>query len=158
MTPRDTLQRIQRHAGVYRRLTRLFPAGFRSEYEEPMVQLFRDHCREAMESDRTTDWLALWSRTLADAGVSLIREHASALRRRFQNWESPFCRCSYDCLQDFSSLSVVLHSPIGGGGRGRGRRDQRNDAQSLPGHLDIGQRSQACSVAAGKSGESDVGR
>ena len=84
MTPRDTLQRIQRHAGVYRRLTRWFPAEFRSEYEEPMLQLFRDHCREAMESDRTLDWLALWSRTLADAGVSLIREHAAALRRRFQ--------------------------------------------------------------------------
>lgn len=47
--------RVLRHAKAYRVLTRLFPATFRSEYEEPMVQLFRDHCREALATGQASE-------------------------------------------------------------------------------------------------------
>ena len=75
---------VQRHARAYRLLTRLFPATFRSDYEEPMVQLFRDHCREALTSDQPVEVLVLWCRVAGDTLMSLFREHLAALRRRLQ--------------------------------------------------------------------------
>ena len=84
MTPELLRASVQRHARAYRFLTRLFPAPFRTDYEEPMVQLFRDHCREALTSPQPTELLVLWCRVAGDTFVSLFREHWTALLRRLR--------------------------------------------------------------------------
>jgi hypothetical protein len=48
---------------VYRMLLRAYPAGFRREYEAPMLQHFRDQLRAAAGA---REWLGLWLRTATD--------------------------------------------------------------------------------------------
>ena len=81
--------RVLRHAKAYRMLTRLFPAAFRSEYEEPMVQLFRDHFREALSTGQGSELILLWARVASDTFASLFREYLAALRRRFLGTKDP---------------------------------------------------------------------
>lgn len=82
-------ERVLRHAKAYRILTRLFPAAFRSEYQQPMVQLFRDHCREALSTGRASDLILLWGRVGSDTFTSLFREYLAALRRKLLGTTHP---------------------------------------------------------------------
>ncbi len=62
---------------VYRWLLQLYPQGYRTTYELEMFHLFTDQCREAYKQHGKPGILFLWSRTLIDIGVSVVREHLS---------------------------------------------------------------------------------
>jgi len=64
-------------AAVYRTLLLFYPAVHRRNYREPMLQLFRDQCRDA-ERDRTGPF-ALGRRLFVDLISSAIHEHLNNL-------------------------------------------------------------------------------
>jgi len=64
---------------VYRCLVKIHPKEFRAEYENEMVQNFRDLCREQLDRASSTRVLSLWSHTVLDLVASAVIEH---LRRR----------------------------------------------------------------------------
>ena len=73
---RQNSRAVQASEQVYRALVGAYPAGFRAEYGDLMLQAFRDCCREAV---RQGSWMALvnvWLLTFGDYIVSLIQEHA----------------------------------------------------------------------------------
>jgi hypothetical protein len=80
---------MNRHGGprrlraqrMYRLLVRLYPAVHRRAFGEQMVQTFGDHHRDAVEA-RGGSRLRFWVAVLADAGTSLLTEHAAELRAR----------------------------------------------------------------------------
>ncbi len=67
---------------LYRLLLRLYPAGFRREYELLMAQAFRDQCR-VLGQRGTLGWMALWWRTLADVVRTAAIEHLAAKKGVF---------------------------------------------------------------------------
>ena len=99
--------RVLRHAKTYRILTRLFPATFRSEYEEPMVQLFRDHCREALSTGQGSELILLWGRVASDTFTSLFREYLAALRRKLLGTNHP----SPDSLAPMNTAPIRRRLP-----------------------------------------------
>jgi putative ABC transport system permease protein len=72
---------------VYRWLLKLYPAGFRETYEEPMEQGFRE---ELAESTGLRALAAFWMRQLADLAVTVPgqvgREFAQDARHTFRLW------------------------------------------------------------------------
>ncbi|HMB21811.1 MAG TPA: hypothetical protein VKP08_03215, partial [Anaerolineales bacterium] len=62
---------------LYRWLLHLYPQGYRSNYEEEMFHLFTDQCREVSKQQSSSGRLFFWLRTLADFGVTVVREHLS---------------------------------------------------------------------------------
>lgn len=60
---------------LYRLLLAVYPAAFRNEYGEAMVQLFHDTARDAYRRLGPLGLAALWLRTLADITISVIRQH-----------------------------------------------------------------------------------
>jgi len=80
---------MNRHGGgrrlraqrMYRLLVRLYPAVHRRAFGEQMVQTFGDHYRDAIEA-RGGSRLRFWVAVLADAGTSLLAEHAAEFRAR----------------------------------------------------------------------------
>ena len=64
---------------VYRCLVKIHPKEFRAEYENEMVQNFRDLCREQLDRASSTRVLGLWSHTVLDLAASAAIEH---IRRR----------------------------------------------------------------------------
>ncbi len=61
----------------YRRLLRLYPQSYRTAYESEMFHVFTDQCREVQAQRSRLPMLSLWWRTMADVGVTVIREHLS---------------------------------------------------------------------------------
>jgi hypothetical protein len=74
-------RRRRRAQRTYRLLVRLYPAAHRRAFGEQMVQMFGDHYRDAIEG-RGGSRLRFWLAVLADAGSSLIIEHAAEARTR----------------------------------------------------------------------------
>jgi hypothetical protein len=79
---------MNRHGGrrlqaqrTYRLLVRLYPAAHRRAFGEQMVQTFGDHYHDAIEA-RGGSRLRFWVAVLADAGTSLLTEHAAEVRAR----------------------------------------------------------------------------
>jgi len=82
---------------IYRTLLRAYPERYRRQYEEPMVQLFRDQMRAA------ETWLGmarLWMRTIADLVRTVPARHAETSphlvygmrhvgRFRYAPWSKP---------------------------------------------------------------------
>ncbi|HET9910884.1 MAG TPA: hypothetical protein VFQ13_03285 [Anaerolineales bacterium] len=62
---------------VYRWLLRLYPQDYRTAYGMEMFHVFTAQCREAHKGQGRWGILSLWSRTLADVIVTVIREHLS---------------------------------------------------------------------------------
>ncbi len=62
---------------LYRWLLCLYPQAYRTAYEAEMFHLFTDQCREVYKGGGNWGMLSLWLRTLADVGVSAVREHLS---------------------------------------------------------------------------------
>ena len=60
---------------LYRLLLAAYPASFRNEYGEAMVQLFRDTARDAYRRRGLLGLLMVWPRTLTDLAVSVVRQH-----------------------------------------------------------------------------------
>lgn len=71
-------RRRRRAQRVYRLLVWLYPAAHRRAFGEQMVQAFGDHYRDAVEV-RGDSRPKFWAAALADAGTSLLTEHAAEL-------------------------------------------------------------------------------
>jgi hypothetical protein len=63
---------------MYRLLVWLYPAAHRRAFGEQMVQTFGDHYRDAVEAGGGSR-LRFWVAVLADAGTSLLTEHAAEI-------------------------------------------------------------------------------
>jgi hypothetical protein len=59
----------------YKKCLGLFPEAYRREYAAPMRQFFREQCRAVQRQNRPVAFMRLWALTLADIGVSAVREH-----------------------------------------------------------------------------------
>jgi hypothetical protein len=59
----------------YRMVLSAYPAGFRREYGEPMVQAFRDSARQANRNGGGMALLSLWGRILIDSIQTIFEEH-----------------------------------------------------------------------------------
>lgn len=66
---------VERSVRLYRLLLAAYPASFRSEYGDAMVQLFRDTTRDAYRRRGLLGLAAMWLRTLADFTISVPRQH-----------------------------------------------------------------------------------
>jgi len=65
-------QAVLRHASLYRRLLWLYPASFRNEYRQAMVQLFCDQLRDHEGGDRPRKATArVWLQVLRDLATSI---------------------------------------------------------------------------------------
>jgi hypothetical protein len=60
---------------LYRSLVGIYPANFRREYGEPMVQAFRDSARRAAQEGGELALLELWGRILVDTMKTVVEEH-----------------------------------------------------------------------------------
>lgn len=67
---------------LYRRLLHLYPQTYRANYELEMFHVFTDQCREVYKRRGKLGILSLWSRTLVDVGVTVVREHLSDPRAK----------------------------------------------------------------------------
>ena len=59
-------QRFARSCRIYRMLTFLYPKSHRQKYGEPMMQLFRDQCRDAQREKGAFGFVAVWRRVSGD--------------------------------------------------------------------------------------------
>jgi ATP-dependent Clp protease ATP-binding subunit ClpA len=67
---------------LYRLLLLAYPASFRREYGEPMVQLFRDCSASAFSEAGYWGLVKVCGRTLGDLIYTALREHVARLKRR----------------------------------------------------------------------------
>lgn len=67
---------------VYRALLRLYPAVHRREYGPWMVQLFRDLCRDALDSGGALSLVHLWLRTVPDIAATVTQEYLTMRRTK----------------------------------------------------------------------------
>ncbi len=67
-------------ARVYRLLLFVYPAAYRREYGPPMIQVYRDLCRNSYQQRGMVGLLSLWLRLLADLLTSSIGQHLDSLR------------------------------------------------------------------------------
>jgi len=79
-----TSRLVQLSVSLYRLLLNTYPAPFRQEYSEEMVQLFRDTARDAYRWRGLLGLAAVWLRTLADFTSSLIRQRREETARRHE--------------------------------------------------------------------------
>jgi hypothetical protein len=66
---------MSRHERAFRRLLRLYPAAFRSEYEDQMAGLFADQLRDSRTAARTFALTRLWAQVLIDLIATAPQEH-----------------------------------------------------------------------------------
>jgi hypothetical protein len=66
---------MSRHERVFRRLVRLYPAGFRARYEDQMVGLFADQLRDCQMSGSSLAVTRLWVQTLIDLITTAPEQH-----------------------------------------------------------------------------------
>jgi hypothetical protein len=116
---RHGARRRRRAQRTYRLLVLLYPAAHRRAFGEEMVQTFGDHYRDAVQ-ERGGSRLRFWMAALADAGASLLTEHAAELRARGRRRAamSHRRRC-----RDAAGAGGVTGGP--GGGKTRRRRQRR---------------------------------
>ena len=81
MKPCGGGRRRRRAQRTYRMLVRLYPAAHRRAFGEQMVQTFGDHYGDVVEG-RGGGRLRFWLAVLADAGTSLLTEHAAEAEAR----------------------------------------------------------------------------
>lgn len=73
-TPEKHSRLVGRSERVYRALLVVYPEEFRREYGVQMAQLFRDQCREELESGGMMALVGLWFRTLVELVSTARRE------------------------------------------------------------------------------------
>lgn len=61
---------------IYRRMISAYPHSFRSEYSQPMLQVFRDSCRQAYHDGGAPALPVLWARTGLDYLKTIVEEYA----------------------------------------------------------------------------------
>lgn len=74
----ERARKLRTDERVYRFLLRWYPASFRREYEEPMLQLFRDQSRNAQKAARS--WTH-WRNTFFDTARSSVSLHIENMMR-----------------------------------------------------------------------------
>jgi hypothetical protein len=67
---------VTRSVRIYRRMISAYPHNFRSEFSEPMLQVFRDSCRRAYLDGGALALSPLWVRTGRDYFTTLVEEYA----------------------------------------------------------------------------------
>ncbi len=77
------------HERFYRALLRLYPAGFRDEYGDAMVEFFRDRLAEMRSRHGAAGVAATWGNVLTDALREAPLARADATRRALQQLMSP---------------------------------------------------------------------
>lgn len=60
---------------LYQALLIVYPSKFRRDYGSPMLQVFRDCCRQALRESGAAGLLSLWARTMLDILQTAIEEH-----------------------------------------------------------------------------------
>ena len=65
---------------IYCRLRWLYPADYRRKYAAEMEQLYRDLCREALETQGGGGLFRLWLFIVKDLSKSVVTEQAASLR------------------------------------------------------------------------------
>lgn len=66
---------------LYSWLILAYPAPFRREYGEPMIQVFRDLCRDAVREQGCKGLLGVWLRVLPELVTTAIEQHLLAVRK-----------------------------------------------------------------------------
>jgi hypothetical protein len=66
---------VSRHERVYRRLLRLYPEHFRSDYADEMTRLFVDQLRDAKASHEPFAVAGLWIRSIVDLVATAPGHH-----------------------------------------------------------------------------------
>ena len=78
---------VSTSARLYRLLLAAYPARFRREYAEPMVQVFRDCCRAASRQRGARGIAWLWLATLRDlARTALVERVSEVIAMSRANW------------------------------------------------------------------------
>jgi len=97
-------------AALYRRLLRLYPAGFREEYQEPMEQQFQDEYREARTlGERARLWTSAIADVATEAPVQFAREVGHDLRYGLRTYR----RQSAGGLLAVGSLALAIGAGTG---------------------------------------------
>lgn len=78
---------------VYRALLNLYPADFRRTYRQPMLQVFRDVCRDAYRQGGAWGLAQWWAAAGVDFLQSVLTEHrkASFTMSRLIQWSGWLC-------------------------------------------------------------------
>ena len=84
MKPGSHRSAVKLGLNLYRLLFRLFPHGFREEYEGWVLQAFRDQSRDALQRRGFTGLMLLWVTSIPDVVASAIRER---LEGNSMNWK-----------------------------------------------------------------------
>ena len=69
---------------LYRCLLRVGPDTYRTEYEEPTLQVFRQCCRDAYRQRGTWGVMLLWLPMFSEAIFGMLAEHFSVLRHIYE--------------------------------------------------------------------------
>ena len=80
MKQQQDVQRRARAEWVYTQFLRLYPRAHRQAFGEPMLQAFRDHYCDAIETEREQT-TRFWLSVIGDEGKSLLREYLAALAK-----------------------------------------------------------------------------
>ena len=91
---------------VYRWLLFFYPADHRREYGPLMAQLFRDHCRDALQQAGAIGLIKLWVNTLIDLITTVIIEHIAKLKG--ETMKMDIDRYEITLLQSVSEVSTLL--------------------------------------------------
>ncbi len=81
MKQQQDVQRRARAERVYTQFLRLYPRAHQQAFGEPMLQAFRDHYADAIETEGEQT-ARFWLRVVGDEGKSLLREHMAAFAER----------------------------------------------------------------------------
>ena len=84
MKPGSHRSAVKLGLNLYRLLFRLFPHGFREEYEGWVLWAFRDQSRDALQRRGFTGLMLLWVTSIPDVVASAIRER---LEGNSMNWK-----------------------------------------------------------------------
>jgi hypothetical protein len=101
-------------ARIYALLLHLYPATFRREYGESMVQLFKDQCRVARGAG---GYAMLWLKTLRDLARSVPATHLDQRRKRGQHGAMSAGALVWTVIVGFVvafiAFAVVIPSTVG---------------------------------------------
>ena len=62
---------------IYRLMVQVYPQSFRQDYGEPMLQLFLDRCRLALQQNSLLGIPVLWAHTLVDFLLSVLEQYTN---------------------------------------------------------------------------------
>ncbi|GCE11442.1 PP2C family protein-serine/threonine phosphatase [Tengunoibacter tsumagoiensis] len=92
---------------LYAVLLAIYPPDFRRDYQQEMLQTFRDCCRDALSQGGLQQILSLWGITFFDLCRSASIEHMIQLKKAFLPTEE------YAMAQTSFSLTIAQRSDIG---------------------------------------------